>query len=106
MTKAQRSFLRHRVFALPAQLATAALVLTIRAYRLIVSPVVGAHCRYQPTCSAYAIEALERHGILRGSALAIGRLLRCHPVKWLGGSEGFDPVPEPADDRVTRTHHV
>jgi len=105
MTKAQRSFLHRRVFALPGQLATGALVLIIRAYRLLVSPVIGAHCRYQPTCSAYAIEALERHGFVRGSALAILRLLRCHPVKWLGGGAGFDPVPEPGD-RVTRTHHV
>ena len=105
MTKAERSPLHQRILALPARLATGALVLLIRAYRLLVSPMIGAHCRYQPTCSAYAIEALERHGFLRGSALAIGRLLRCHPVKWLGGGEGFDPVPEP-NGQVTRTHHV
>jgi hypothetical protein len=91
--------------ALPAQLAAVAIVLLIRVYRLAVSPMIGAHCRYQPTCSAYAIEALERHGFVRGSALAIARLLRCHPIKWLGGGEGFDPVPEP-HDHATRTHHV
>ncbi|MFZ1990453.1 MAG: membrane protein insertion efficiency factor YidD [Alphaproteobacteria bacterium] len=105
MTKALSSSFHRRVLALPAKLSAQVLVLVIRAYRIGISPLIGAHCRYQPTCSAYAIEALERHGVLRGSALAISRLLRCHPVKWLGGSEGFDPVPEPKG-RVTRTHHV
>lgn len=101
MTKAQSASLSHRILALPAQ----ALILVIKAYRLAVSPVIGAHCRYQPTCSAYAVEALERHGLLRGSVLSVKRLLRCHPVKWLGGGAGFDPVPEP-HAKVTRTHHV
>ncbi len=105
MTKAQSSSLSHRILALPAKLMAGALILVIKAYRIAISPLIGAHCRYQPTCSAYAIEALERHGPLRGSALAITRLLRCHPVKWLGGGEGFDPVPEP-HEKVTRTHNV
>ncbi len=65
------------------------LSLPIRAYRLVASPWVGHGCRYQPTCSAYALEALERHGALRGGWLAIRRIGRCHP---LGGS-GYDPVP-------------
>ncbi len=63
--------------------------LPVRAYRLLFSPWVGHGCRYQPTCSAYALEALERHGALRGSWLALRRIGRCHP---LGGS-GHDPVP-------------
>jgi len=63
--------------------------LPVRAYRLVLSPWVGHGCRFQPTCSAYALEALERHGALRGSWLAIRRIGRCHP---LGGS-GYDPVP-------------
>lgn len=64
--------------------------LPVRAYRLLVSPWLGANCRYQPTCSAYALEALEKHGAARGSWLAAKRIARCHP---LGGS-GYDPVPE------------
>ncbi|MEE2944782.1 MAG: membrane protein insertion efficiency factor YidD [Pseudomonadota bacterium] len=62
----------------------------IRAYRLIFSPWVGHFCRYQPTCSAYALESLEKHGPIKGLYLTIHRLGRCHP---LGGS-GYDPVPE------------
>lgn len=105
MTKAQSPIFYASILALPARLATRALVLVIKAYRLAISPLLGAHCRYQPTCSAYAIEALERHGFLRGSALALARLLRCHPITWLGGRDGFDPVPEP-HKTVTRTTHV
>ncbi|WP_298844998.1 membrane protein insertion efficiency factor YidD [uncultured Roseobacter sp.] len=64
--------------------------LPVRAYRLLFSPWVGHNCRYQPTCSAYALEALDRHGALRGSWLAARRIFRCHP--W--GRSGYDPVPE------------
>jgi putative membrane protein insertion efficiency factor len=66
-----------------------ALALPVRFYRAAFSPTVGHNCRYQPTCSAYALEALERHGGLRGGWLTLRRVLRCHP---LGGS-GYDPVP-------------
>ncbi|MEM8578911.1 MAG: membrane protein insertion efficiency factor YidD [Pseudomonadota bacterium] len=68
--------------------------LPIRAYRLIGSPWVGHYCRYQPTCSAYAMEALERHGALKGTWLALRRIGRCHPL----GRSGYDPVP-PKEDR-------
>ncbi len=64
-------------------------------YRLFVSPLLPMSCRFLPTCSAYALEALEVHGPLRGSALALRRLARCHPVRWLGAGDGFDPVPAP-----------
>jgi putative membrane protein insertion efficiency factor len=67
--------------------------LPVRAYRLLASPWVGHGCRYQPTCSAYALEALERHGAFRGTWLMLRRIGRCHP---LGGS-GYDPVPPPRD---------
>ena len=63
--------------------------LPVRAYRLVLSPWVGHACRFQPTCSAYALEALERHGALRGSWLMLRRIARCHP--W--GGWGHDPVP-------------
>jgi putative membrane protein insertion efficiency factor len=62
----------------------------IRAYQLLISPVLGPRCRYLPTCSEYAAEAVERHGALHGARLAALRLLRCHP--W--GGSGYDPVPE------------
>ena len=65
------------------------LALPVRAYRLIFSPWVGHNCRYHPTCSAYALEALEKHGGLKGGWLAARRILRCHP--W--GSSGIDNVP-------------
>jgi putative membrane protein insertion efficiency factor len=66
-----------------------ALVALIKAYRLLVSPWLGGHCRYEPTCSAYAIEAIETHGVCRGSLMAIARIGRCHPFH----AGGHDPVP-------------
>lgn len=65
------------------------LALPVRFYRLVFSPWVGANCRYQPTCSAYALQALELHGGIKGSALALRRIGRCHPF----GGHGYDPVP-------------
>ena len=65
------------------------LSLPVRAYRLVLSPYVGHGCRYQPTCSVYALDALERHGALKGGWLAMRRIGRCHP--W--GGSGYDPVP-------------
>lgn len=62
----------------------------IRCYQLFISPVVGPSCRYLPTCSDYAAEAIERHGALAGTWLALRRLARCHP--W--GGSGYDPVPD------------
>ena len=62
----------------------------VRAYKLVISPFIGANCRYQPTCSVYALEALERHGALKGGWLAVRRMTRCHP--W--GGSGIDNVPE------------
>lgn len=67
----------------------AALVGAIRAYRYLLGPWWGRHCRFEPTCSAYAMEAIEKHGSVRGSLFATRRLLCCHP--WHRG--GFDPVP-------------
>jgi putative membrane protein insertion efficiency factor len=63
---------------------------TIRAYQLVVSPMLGAHCRFYPSCSCYTHSAIERHGALRGLLLGIRRLLRCHPF----AEGGYDPVPD------------
>ena len=65
------------------------LLFFLRAYQFVLSPLVGNQCRFAPTCSQFAREAIERHGALRGSWLALGRVLRCHP--WHEG--GIDPVP-------------
>lgn len=70
------------------------LVGLIRLYQWVLSPWLGGSCRYHPTCSEYAIEALREHGALRGSSLAVHRVGRCHP---LGGS-GYDPVPSRGGD--------
>lgn len=74
------------VLRLPQQF----LLLLVRGYRLLLKPWLGSACRFEPTCSAYAIEALQRHGALGGAALSGWRLLRCQP--WCDG--GCDPVPE------------
>lgn len=78
-----------------ARLPVLLLKAPVHAYRYVLSPLLGPSCRFQPTCSAYALEALETHGPLKGSWLALRRLLRCHPITWLGGSSGYDPVPPP-----------
>ncbi|WP_210204967.1 membrane protein insertion efficiency factor YidD [Pleionea mediterranea] len=66
------------------------LILIIRLYKKALSPLLGDRCRFYPSCSSYAIEALEKHGVLRGSWLSIKRILRCHPLN----DGGNDPVPE------------
>jgi putative membrane protein insertion efficiency factor len=68
------------------------LMLLVQGYRYCLKPWLGNACRFEPSCSAYALQALERHGALAGSAVSAGRLLRCHP--WCEG--GLDPVPEHA----------
>lgn len=75
---------------LPARFAVWSLRAAIRLYQLIIAPWLGERCRFYPSCSAYAYDALARHGLVRGLWLAIRRLSKCHP--WHAG--GFDPVPE------------
>jgi hypothetical protein len=67
------------------------LVFLVRGYQSTLRPLFGGHCRFAPSCSNYAVEALRTHGLFRGIRLAAGRLLRCHPA----GGSGFDPVPPP-----------
>ena len=81
MKESTKASLRSLTIWLPVKL--------IRLYQILLSPYMGRQCRYTPTCSNYALEALRKHGLLRGSWLAIKRILRCAP--W--GGSGYDPVP-------------
>ena len=82
-----------------AKLLVALLSAPIRAYRLLISPLMPHSCRFTPSCSVYALEALRIHGPIKGVWLAARRLSRCHPISWLGGSSGLDPVP------LSKTQH-
>ena len=71
---------------------TSILIKLIKGYKFIISPLLGCSCRYLPTCSEYSIEALRTYGFFKGSILSMKRVISCHPIKFLGGGEGFDPV--------------
>ena len=71
---------------------TLILIKFIKAYKYLVSPLLGNSCRYLPTCSDYSIEALKEYGFFKGLYMSIKRILSCHPIKFLGGGEGYDPV--------------
>ena len=71
---------------------TIILIKLIKAYKFLISPLFGHSCRYLPTCSEYSIEALKTFGFFKGILISIKRILSCHPIKFLGGGEGFDPV--------------
>ncbi len=74
------------------KILTLILIKLIKGYRFLISPLLGHSCRYLPTCSEYSIEALKTHGFLKGILISFKRILTCHPIKFLGGGEGFDPV--------------
>ena len=71
---------------------TITLIKIIKGYKFLISPLLGNSCRYLPTCSEYSVEALKNYGFLKGTYMSIKRILSCHPIKFLGGGEGFDPV--------------
>jgi putative membrane protein insertion efficiency factor len=71
-------------------------LIVVRSYQLLLSPFAGGACRFQPSCSQYAIEAIERHGVARGAWLAVRRVARCHPLS----APGIDPVPPAAGPRA------
>ncbi|EKE83361.1 membrane protein insertion efficiency factor YidD [Idiomarina xiamenensis] len=73
-------------------------IAVIRVYQKLISPLLGPRCRFYPTCSSYAISAIETHGVIRGSWLAVKRIVKCHP----GHPGGFDPVP-PKQTTETKT---
>ena len=68
------------------------LIKIIKIYQFVISPFIGNNCRYMPTCSDYFIESLKTYGLLKGVLKGIKRILTCHPIKILGGGDGFDPV--------------
>ena len=68
------------------------LIKLIKGYKFLISPLFGNSCRYFPTCSDYSIEALKTFGFLKGLILSLKRIFSCHPIKFLGGGDGFDPV--------------
>ena len=74
------------------KILTNTLINFIRGYRFLISPLLGNSCRYYPTCSEYSIEALKTYGLIKGSLISLKRILSCHPIKFLGGGEGFDPI--------------
>lgn len=78
------------------------LIFLLRAYQLLISPLLPQACRFYPSCSAYAADAIRIHGSLRGAWLALGRLVKCHPFH----PGGVDPVPEPAPVRESVHHPV
>ena len=68
------------------------LIKLIKGYKFFISPLLGNSCRYLPTCSEYSIDALKEFGLLKGIFVSLKRILSCHPIKFLGGGGGFDPV--------------
>ena len=77
---------------------TLILIKFIKGYKYMISPFLGQSCRYLPTCSEYSIDALKEYGFFKGSFISIKRILSCHPIKFLGGGEGFDPVKKEIKD--------
>lgn len=90
-----------RVVSTVTSLPRLVLVALVRAYQLVISPMTGPSCRYYPSCSSYALLAIQRHGAVRGTWLALRRLLRCHP--WAAG--GVDDVPPARSASTTRVGH-
>ena len=68
------------------------IILIIRFYQILISPLLGSNCRFLPTCSEYFIDSLNEYGVLKGCYKGIKRILTCHPLKILGGGHGYDPV--------------
>jgi uncharacterized protein len=68
------------------------LIKCIKSYKFFISPLFGQSCRYLPTCSEYSIEALKEFGLAKGILVSLKRILSCHPIKFLGGGDGFDPL--------------
>lgn len=81
--------LMKRLLSVVSRVVSGLLILLVRAYQVTLSPHIGSCCRFEPTCSAYCIEALRAHGVVKGCWLALRRIMRCRPF----GPSGYDPVP-------------
>ena len=81
------------MFSLMRKLLTAVMLTPVLAYRMMISPLIGVNCRFQPSCSEYALDAIRLHGPLKGGYLSARRIMRCHPR----GGDGYDPVPRPGE---------
>ena len=77
------------------KIITSPLILLIRGYQLIISPLLGSNCRFMPTCSEYAMESLKAYGLIKGTFLTVKRIVKCHP--W--GGHGYDPIPNKMDKK-------
>ena len=73
-------------------LISSLLIAIIKTYKYLISPLLGPNCRFLPTCSDYFIESIQKKGFLNGCYSGMKRILKCHPIKFLGGNSGFDPV--------------
>ena len=76
------------------KLAVNLILLLIKVYKYTISPLLGFNCRYLPTCSEYFSDCVKMHGTFKGSFLGVKRILTCHPIKFLGGGDGFNPAPK------------
>ena len=74
------------------KILTKIIIKIIKIYQYLISPLLGNNCRYLPTCSEYFIDSLEEEGVIRGTLRGTKRILSCHPIKFLGGGQGFDPI--------------
>ena len=74
------------------RILTKIVIKIIKSYKYLISPLLGNSCRYLPTCSDYSIDAIKIYGLSKGLALSLKRIFSCHPIKFLGGGGGFDPV--------------
>ena len=74
----------------------------IKLYQILISPLLGPNCRFHPTCSHYAIEAIAKHGVIRGGYLSVRRLIKCHPLH----EGGLDPVPETNDKKCNIDENI
>ena len=74
------------------KIITLTLIFFIKVYKILLSPLLGNNCRYLPTCSEYFIDSLNEYGLFKGFILGTKRILSCHPIKILGGGDGYDPV--------------
>ena len=69
------------------------IIFIIKVYKYLISPFLISNCRYLPTCSDYFVDCVKLNGVIKGTFLGVKRILRCHPIKFLGAKDGFDPAP-------------